>query len=55
LGYYSQGAINVDIAYNLPIYLRNFYYKQLTEIKEEESKEYNKTSNSSSKRVSKPY
>jgi len=45
----------VDIAYNLPIYLRNFYYKQLSEIKENEAKEYNKSSGSSSKRVSKPY
>jgi len=55
LGYYSQGAINVDIAYDLPVYLRNFYYKQLTEIKEKESSEHNKSTSSSSKRVSKPY
>ncbi len=55
ISYHSQGAINIDIAYNLPVYLRNFYYKQLREVKEKESKASKDSSSSSQKRVSKPF
>ena len=55
LSYHSQGAINVDIAYDLPVYLRNFYYKQLIGLKERESKANKDSSSSSQKRVAKPF
>ena len=38
LSYFSEGAINVDIAYELPVHIRNFYYKQLVDMKEKEKK-----------------
>lgn len=37
VAYYSNGAINVEQLYNMPVYLRNFYTKQLEQIKEKES------------------
>lgn len=45
LSYYSEGAINVDIAYDLPVYIRNFYYSQLTEIKKKESQQIEEAKN----------
>jgi hypothetical protein len=36
--------MNVDVAYNLPIYLRNFYYKLLQDAKDNEAKQYEKAS-----------
>ena len=55
LAYNSQGAINVDIAYDLPIHLRNFYYKQLVDIVKKQSDSTQDSSTSSKKRISKPF
>ena len=48
LCYYSEGAFNQDIVYNLPIYLRRFYLNELKLAKEEEKKQMDKSSNSQS-------
>jgi hypothetical protein len=53
LSYHSSGAINIDIAYNLPVHLRNFYYKQLIDLKERENKE--STTNSPPKKTARPF
>jgi hypothetical protein len=37
LAYYSNGAFNFDQVYNMPVYLRNFYMKQLEETKAQEA------------------
>jgi hypothetical protein len=54
LAYYSNGGFNQDIAYNLPVYLRNFYYKTLISVKNKENEQNeeasSKVKNSSSKR-----
>lgn len=54
LSYFSNGAVNVTIAYELPIHLRNFYYKQLQSIKEEEANQY-KSKPSSQNKISRPF
>lgn len=36
MAYYSNGAFDVEHLYNMPIYLRNFYLKQLETTKKEE-------------------
>lgn len=38
LAYYSEGAFTHTEVYNMPIYLRTFYLRQLEEAKEEEQK-----------------
>lgn len=38
LAYFSEGAFSHTELYNMPIYLRTFYTKQLEEVKEEEQK-----------------
>ena len=35
--YYGQGFTHDDV-YNMPTYLRNFYFQQLSKVKEEEKK-----------------
>lgn len=37
LAYYSEGAFNQQIAYNLPVYLRRFYTKELQDAKKKEA------------------
>ena len=54
LSYFSQGAVNVQIAYNLPVFLRNFYYAQLANIKNKESDSYKEPAKKSGK-VDKPF
>jgi hypothetical protein len=54
LSYFSQGAVNVQIAYNLPVFLRNFYYAQLANIKNKESDSYKEPVKKSGK-VDKPF
>jgi hypothetical protein len=49
LSYFSEGAINIAIAYELPVHLRNFYYKQLSEIKAKESKSLESSQKSNKK------
>ena len=34
--YHGEGFTHSDV-YNMPIYLRNFYYKQLVEIRKQEN------------------
>jgi len=58
LSYFSNGAVDVNIAYNLPVHLRNFYYKQLVDLKEQESKAYkgeNSSKSTRKTRVDKPF
>lgn len=38
MAYHSNGAFDVDYLYNMPVYLRTFYMKQLEETKAEEAK-----------------
>jgi hypothetical protein len=37
MAYYSNGAFNFDQVYNMPVYLRNFYMKQLEDVKKKEA------------------
>ena len=41
LMYYGKGFIHSDV-YDMPIYLRNFYYKQLIDIRQKENDEIKK-------------
>ena len=45
--YYSNGGFSHSDVYDMPIYLRNFYYKKLTEAKKEEKKQADKIKNQS--------
>ena len=49
--YYGKGFIHSDV-YDMPIYLRNFYYKKLTETRKKENDEIKRAQQKS--RVSKP-
>tara|TARA_Y100001963_G_scaffold140001_1_gene206475 strand:- start:60 stop:239 length:180 start_codon:yes stop_codon:yes gene_type:complete len=49
--YYGEGFIHSDV-YNMPIYLRNFYYKKLVDTRQKENEEIKKSNRKS--RVSKP-
>ena len=49
--YYGKGFIHSDV-YNMPIYLRNFYYKKLIDTRQKENDEMKKAQQKS--RVSKP-
>ena len=39
--YYGKGFIHSDV-YNMPIYLRNFYYKKLADTRKKENEEVKK-------------
>ncbi len=39
--YYGKGFTHSDV-YNMPIYLRNFYYKQLADTRKKENEEVKK-------------
>jgi len=54
LSYFSNGGVNIQIAYDLPIYLRNYYYKTLVDLKQQESKSYEDSYKKPSKNTSKP-
>tara|TARA_R100000322_G_C5351218_1_gene168401 strand:+ start:365 stop:592 length:228 start_codon:yes stop_codon:yes gene_type:complete len=41
LMYYGKGFTHSDV-YNMPIYLRNFYYKQLADTRKKENEEVKK-------------
>ena len=45
LGYFSKGAINIEIAYKLPIHLRKYYYSLLVDLKEKETPKENTSKN----------
>jgi len=49
--YYGKGFTHSDV-YDMPIYLRNFYYKKLTDTRQKENEEIKKRNQKS--RVSKP-
>tara|TARA_Y100001973_G_C5101016_1_gene282633 strand:+ start:677 stop:853 length:177 start_codon:yes stop_codon:yes gene_type:complete len=49
--YYGKGFIHSDV-YNMPVYLRYFYYDKLTETRKKENDEIKKRTQKS--RVSKP-
>ena len=51
--YYGQGFTHSDV-YNMPVYLRNFYYKQLAETRKKENDEVKKVNQKSKSRVAKP-
>lgn len=56
LAYNSQGAINIDIAYTLPIHLRRFYIKLITDIVEEQNKKMQENENQSKKpKIDRPF
>ena len=46
--YYGKGFNHSDV-YNMPIYLRNFYYKKLIDTRTEENKQIEKINRKSSK------
>tara|TARA_Y100000356_G_scaffold121846_1_gene115507 strand:- start:25 stop:204 length:180 start_codon:yes stop_codon:yes gene_type:complete len=50
--YYGKGFTHSDV-YNMPIYLRNFYYQELIDTKKKESKEAKKAQQKS-KSISRP-
>ena len=39
--YYGKGFIHSDV-YNMPVYLRNFYYKKLSDTRKKENEEVKK-------------
>ena len=49
--YYGEGFIHSDV-YNMPIYLRNFYYKKLVDTRQKENDEIRKSQQKS--KVSRP-
>jgi len=51
LMYYGQGFTHSDV-YEMPIYLRNFYYKQLADTRKKENDEIKKANQKN--KVSKP-
>ena len=44
MAYYSNGAFNFEQVYNMPVYLRNFYMKQLEETKKREAEQVKQVS-----------
>ena len=51
--YYGQGFIHSDV-YDMPVYLRNFYYKKLADTRKKENDEIKKANQRNKSRVSKP-
>ena len=49
--YYGQGFTHSDV-YEMPIYLRNFYYKELSDTRKKENEEIKKANQRN--KVSKP-
>lgn len=39
LAHYSKGAFSVMDLYQMPVYLRTYYFKEFNKLKEEEAKE----------------
>jgi hypothetical protein len=52
LCYHSKGGFNQEIAYNLPVFLRNFYYNCLIDAKKAEQP--NDDGNSSKNTIATP-
>ena len=51
--YYGQGFTHSDV-YDMPVYLRNFYYKQLLDTRKKESDEITKAQQKNKSKISKP-
>tara|TARA_R100001377_G_scaffold54912_1_gene32468 strand:- start:58 stop:240 length:183 start_codon:yes stop_codon:yes gene_type:complete len=51
--YYGRGFIHSDV-YNMPVYLRNFYYKKLVDTRTNENAEAEKAQKRQKSKVSKP-
>jgi len=51
--YYGHGFTHSDV-YNMPIYLRNFYYKELIDTRQKENDEIKKANQKARSKVSKP-
>lgn len=45
MAYYSNGAFDFQQVYNMPVYLRNFYMKQLEDVKKKEADAVKATQN----------
>ena len=45
--YFSEGGFTHSDVYEMPIYLRNFYYQELLAVKKEEKKQMDKSSKKS--------
>lgn len=44
VAHYSKGAFSVRELYEMPVYLRNFYIKEFSELKEKENQEVKRIS-----------
>ena len=51
--YYGEGFTHSDV-YDMPIYLRNFYYKELADTRKKENDEIKKANQKVSKQSSNP-
>jgi hypothetical protein len=51
--YYGQGFIHSDV-YDMPVYLRNFYYQKLLDVRQKENDEIKKSQQKNKSKVSKP-
>ena len=51
--YYGKGFIHSDV-YNMPIYLRNFYYQKLLDTRKKENDEIKKAQQRNKSKISKP-
>ncbi len=49
--YYSQGGFTHDDVYNMPVYLRKFYYGKLLEYRKKEADEMKKAHNKSNSKM----
>lgn len=47
--YYGKMGFTHTELYNMPIYLRNFYYKKLADTRKQENDEYEKEANKAKK------
>ena len=51
--YYGVGFTHSDV-YNMPIYLRNYYYNKLVETRKKENEEIKKSQKKSQSKIAKP-
>ena len=51
--YYGEGFTHSDV-YSMPVYLRNFYYKQLVDTRKKENDEVRKANQKSKSQIARP-
>ena len=51
--YYGAGFTHSDV-YNMPVYLRNYYYNKLVETRKRENEEIQKSQRKSQPKIAKP-